>query len=198
MLDCFIASVEQSTTAVSHTALCLSLIKSLIRYYLFSNNNWLCRIPQIVFPRLVGSAHTLPLRMLLGLPSCQQLIPAFPCVEWAPFCLESQKTTALRGFFSLLSDMGFILMLTSEWVQANGKQNCHMLFAVNLHTCFLMHYGIQWSLLKLSVYTNLGGGKRTSEQNGKVRYFLWRKWGKRRDWFVTSTALWEMCHRVTI
>lgn len=130
-------------------------------YYLFPNNNWLCRIPQIIFPQLVGSAHTFPLKMLLGLPSCQQLVPVFPSVGWVAFCLESQKKTASRGFFSFLSDMGIILMLTSEWAQANGKQNCHKLFAINLHTYFLMYYRIQWSLLKPSIYTNFGkwGGK---------------------------------------
>lgn len=86
-------------------------------------------------------------------------------------------------------------MSSGKW----QKQNCCMLFAINLHTYFLMHYRIQWSLLKTSIYTNFGGGgKRTSDQNGKVRYFLWRKWGKRPDWFGTSATLWQMCHRVTI
>lgn len=147
MLVCFVASVEQSTTALSHTALCSSLIKCLIGYYLFLNNNWLCRIPQLVFPQLVGSSHTLPLEMLLGLPSCQQLIPAFPSVRCVTFCLESQKTTALRGFF--FPSVWHGLYLNVNFWMSSGKWQTKLPCAICHKSSYIFFCALQNTIITL-------------------------------------------------
>lgn len=103
---------------------------------------------------LWSSAHPLLLKIPHCLPSCQELLPALLPLWLIPFCLEFGRNVAFRKHFPLPFVIDFILMLINEWIQANDKQNCHILFTTNLCIYFLVSYRIQCSHVKYSFCPN--------------------------------------------
>jgi len=105
----------------------LSSINCLISCYLLPNNDfWMCRIPQTIFPQLAGLRSPPPHETPPPPLGCQDDHLALLSPRLVPLCLEFGMT-ANKASFALQFNTNFILILTSGWIQANGKKNCHIL-----------------------------------------------------------------------